>query len=440
MNMRPLPCLDAVCAQHKYVVLFWDERVEGRALLGVGARRSLSVARPTPGDWALWQAFVLEGERRNAWTTGWLGYDLHGSLDLARDGQTPRNVPEHPGGWPLLVWWEPEVVVEWPVGQSEAVLVWGGEVPWANEVLAAARGELAGGMPREAAATPPSAPRPAPGSWAALTPSWSEDEYRMKFEEVHRALQRGDIYEMNLCMPWEGRAPGDGSWSIFSKLAEKTKAPHTAYVQAGMWRTLCASPERFLAKRGAKLLSQPIKGTVRRGSTPAEDKALKAQLASSEKERAENVMIVDLVRNDLSRVAERDSVAVEELFGIHTFDTVHQMISTVSCTLRPEVSTLDILRATFPMGSMTGAPKLSAMNHIARLEGTGRGVYSGAIGYVEPSGDWDLNVVIRSLMHRADSGRVDATVGGAITLLSQAESEYEECLLKAEALRQCLVP
>ena len=429
MVVRPLPPLNALCAKHEHVVLFWDERVEGRALLGVGARRSLSIAHPTPGDWALWEAFVKEGERRNAWTVGWLGYDLHASLDLARDGQTPTVVPEHPGGWPLLVWWEPEVVVEWPVGQSEAVLVWGDEAPWADEVLAAARGELA-----------ESAPQPAPDSWSALTPSWSEYEYRMRFEEVHRALQRGDIYEMNLCVPWEGRAPGDGSWSIFSKLAEKTKAPHTAYVQAGMWRTLCASPERFLAKRGTKLLSQPIKGTVRRGSTPTEDEALKAQLASSEKERAENVMIVDLVRNDLSRVAERGSVAVEELFGIHTFDTVHQMISTVSCTLRSEVSTLDILRATFPMGSMTGAPKLSAMNHIARLEGTGRGVYSGAIGYVEPSGDWDLNVVIRSLMHRADSGRVDATVGGAITLLSQAEFEYEECLLKAEALRQCLLP
>jgi para-aminobenzoate synthetase component 1 len=131
---------------------------------------------------------------------------------------------------------------------------------------------------------------------------------------------------------------------------------------------------------------------------------------------------------------------VEELFGIHTFGTVHQMISTVACTLRPDASPLDILRATFPMGSMTGAPKLSAMRHIARLEAAGRGVYSGTIGFVDPDGDWDLNVVIRSLMHRADTGRVDATVGGAITLLSQAHSEHEECLLKAEALRQCLAP
>jgi len=245
---------------------------------------------------------------------------------------------------------------------------------------------------------------------------------------------------MNLCMPWSGTAPSDQSWAMFERLAASTRAPHSAYVQAGPWRTLCASPERFLAKRGSTLRSQPIKGTVKRGANDAEDALLKDALANCEKEQAENVMIVDLVRNDLSRVAERDSVTVDELFGIHTFATVHQMISSVSCTLRPNASPLDIMRATFPMGSMTGAPKLSAMKHIAQLEEIGRGLYSGALGYVCPNGDWDLNVVIRSLMHHAATGRVDATFGGAITLLAEAESEYDECLLKAQALRNCLVP
>ena len=241
-------------------------------------------------------------------------------------------------------------------------------------------------------------------------------------------------------MPWSGRAPGEASWSIFERLASQTRAPHTAYVQAGSWRTMCASPERFLAKRGRTLHSQPIKGTVKRGQTPEEDDALKHALATSEKEQAENVMIVDLVRNDLSRVAAADSVNVDELFGIHTFSTVHQMISSISCTLAEGITPLDIMRATFPMGSMTGAPKLSAMRHIAALEEAGRGVYSGALGYVAPDGDWDLNVVIRSLMHHAETSRVDATFGGAITLLADAQEEYQECLLKAEALRQCLVP
>lgn len=432
MNVRPLPRLDALCTEHEHVALFWDERLEGRALLGVGARRSMSVARPARGDWAMWEAFVNEGERRNAWTVGWLGYDLHASLDLANTQHLPTVALPHPGDWPLMMWWEPEVVLEWKPGRLQPELVDGMDVAWAAQVMQDLQGESA----------PPRTETEADdlSEWTALTPCWTAEEYRSKFDEVHRALQRGDIYEMNLCMPWEGRAPRQKSWSLFQRLAEKTKAPHSAYVQAGMWRALCASPERFLAKRGDKLHSQPIKGTVRRGQSPEEDAALKAALKSSEKERAENVMIVDLVRNDLSRVARPNSVNVEELFGVHSFATVHQMISTVSCTLRDEVTPLDILRATFPMGSMTGAPKLSAMDHIAKLEGQGRGVYSGSLGFLEPSGDWDFNVVIRSLLHRADTGRVDATVGGAITLLSEAESEHAECLLKAEALRQCMVP
>ena len=181
-----------------------------------------------------------------------------------------------------------------------------------------------------------------------------------------------------------------------------------------------------------------MKGTVRRGAAPEEDTALKRSLSESEKERAENVMIVDLVRNDLSRVAQPNSVEVDELFGLHTFSTVHQMISTVSCQLQPDTTAEDVLRATFPMGSMTGAPKLSAMDLIASLEGHGRGVYSGTIGYVDAQGNWDFNVVIRSLMHRADTGRVDATVGEALTLLAQGDDDYNECLLKVAALKSCL--
>lgn len=432
MDARALPSLQALCEEHEHVVLLWDERLEGRALLGVGAERSLMVETPAQGDWSLWEAFMNDGERRGKWSFGWIGYDLHQTLDLARIEQVPQGVRTHPGEWPLLVWWQPEVVLEWKPGCLTPELVAGHETSWASDVLEAVRVEH-----REPAS--PSIP-PDSSPWKALTACWTPDMYRAKFDAVHRALRRGDIYEMNLCMPWKGAAPGNASWTLFERLASKTKAPHSAYMQAGVWRALCGSPERFLAKQGRQLQSQPIKGTVRRGSTPAEDALLKASLAASEKERAENVMIVDLVRNDLSRVAERKSVAVEELLGVHSFATVHQMISTVSCTLTEGATALDILRATFPMGSMTGAPKLSAMSHIARLEETGRGLYSGTLGFVDPLGDWDFNVVIRSLLHRADTGRVDATVGGAITLLSEVDAEHEECLLKAEALRQCLVP
>jgi para-aminobenzoate synthetase component 1 len=431
MKVRALPPLQPLCERHNHVVLLWDERIEGRALLGVGAQRSILVDTPRSGDWALWEAFIQESESRAAWSFGWLGYDLHDSLDLAAKSECPSPVPAHPSAWPLMHWWQPEVVLEWAPGQETPVVVAGADTTMASEITTLL--DAAYESTRSDSGT-------SSKSWRPLTPSWSREEYEAKFNAVKTALQRGDIYEMNLCMPWSGAAPADESWGMFERLAANTKAPHSAYVQAGPWRTLCASPERFLAKRGNTLHSQPIKGTVKRGATEAEDNALRDALARSEKEQAENVMIVDLVRNDLSRVAERDSVNVDELFGIHSFATVHQMISSVSCTLRPDASPLDIMRATFPMGSMTGAPKLSAMKHIARLEETGRGLYSGALGYVCPNGDWDLNVVIRSLMHHAETGRVDATFGGAITLLAEAEAEYDECLLKAKALRNCLEP
>ena len=431
MKVRALPRLQSLCDRHEHVVLLWDDRVEGRALLGIGAKQSILVDSPRSGDWMLWDRFIQKTHTSSSWSFGWLGYDMHSSLDLAEAQECPPANGQHPGGWPLMHWWEPEVVVEWAPGELTPQIVAGEDVSWANDLVEKLQQEQA---TQELAESSDNAP------WEPLQPNWSKDMYCAKFEVAKLALQRGDVYEMNLCMPWTGSAPGSASWSIFERLAQRTKAPHSAYVQAGPWRTLCASPERFLAKQGTTLRSQPIKGTVKRGSTKEEDDALKASLANSEKERAENVMIVDLVRNDLSRVAERSTVEVEELFGIHTFETVHQMVSTVSCTLRSDVTPLDIMRATFPMGSMTGAPKLSAMKHIAELEGVGRGVYSGAIGYASPNGDWDLNVVIRSLMHRADTGRVDATFGGAITLLSEANAEYDECLLKAEALRECLMP
>ena len=431
MKARALPPLQSLCERHNHVVLLWDERIEGRALLGVGAQRSILVDTPRSGDWALWEAFIQESQAQSAWSFGWLGYDLHESLDLAAEPECPSPVPAHPSAWPMMHWWEPEVVLEWAPGREAPVVVAGSDTRLAAEITTLLDAE------REPSKRDS---RAASTAWCPLAPMWSREEYEAKFNAVQAALRRGDIYEMNLCMPWSGGAPADQSWAMFERLAANTKAPHSAYVQAGPWRTLCASPERFLAKRANTLHSQPIKGTVKRGATEAEDNALRNALASSEKEQAENVMIVDLVRNDLSRVAERDSVHVDELFGIHSFATVHQMISSVSCTLRPDASPLDIMRATFPMGSMTGAPKLSAMKHIARLEEAGRGLYSGALGYVCPNGDWDLNVVIRSLMHHAETERVDASFGGAITLLAEAEAEYDECLLKAEALRNCLEP
>ena len=431
MAVRKLPNLQPVVDAHKHVALLWDERLTGRAWLAVGAAKSILVDVPQAGAWTLWDRFVADATAREAWTVGWLGYDMHSCLGMTQgeSPNAPRNAtPEHPSGFPSLHWWEPEVLLEWGPGEMHPSVVRGGSLPWATDVLACLNAPSS--EARDSAVLQ--------GDWQPLTPGWDRETYLDKFDAVQAALKRGDIYEMNLCMPWQGKAPGQASWSLFERLAAATKAPHSAYIQAGNHRVLCASPERFLEKRGQTLRSQPIKGTVRRGATPEEDTALKRSLLESEKERAENVMIVDLVRNDLSRVAQPNSVEVDELFGLHTFSTVHQMISTVSCQLQPDTTAEDVLRATFPMGSMTGAPKLSAMDLIASLEGHGRGVYSGTIGYVDAQGNWDFNVVIRSLMHRADTGRVDATVGGALTLLAQGDDEYNECLLKVAALKSCL--
>ena len=425
MTVRPLPHLSELVNRHKHVALLWDERLEGRALLGVGSAKSICVEQPKPGDWRLWEGLTKDATQRGRWSMGWIGYDMHRHAGGPSHNERRQElVPPHPGGWPVLHWWEPEVVLEWAAGEREPQVVVGEDADMVADVLDALNGPIVepeGVMSQE--------------GWIPLAPSWDKATYLKKFDAVQKALQRGDIYEMNLCMPWVGQAPGSASWTLFERLAKETKAPHSAYVQAGDHRVLCASPERFLERRGSKLTSQPIKGTAKRDKDPVRDKALRERLGASEKERAENVMIVDLVRNDLSRVAAPNSVEVEELFGLHTFSTVHQMISTVSCTLRKDVTPLEVMHATFPMGSMTGAPKRSAMDHISRIEGVQRGVYSGTIGYIDGQGDFDMNVVIRSLLHRADTGRVDATVGGALTLLAQGEEEHEECLLKIHALR-----
>jgi para-aminobenzoate synthetase component 1 len=201
---------------------------------------------------------------------------------------------------------------------------------------------------------------------------------------------------------------------------------------------MCASPERFLAKRGSKLISQPIKGTARRDENNYIDQSIKEELRSTPKELQENVMIVDLVRNDLTHSAKPGTVMAEELFGIHSFKQVHQMVSTVVCELRDDVSGVGAVKNTFPMGSMTGAPKISAMQLMERYERSKRGVYSGAIGYFSPDDDFDFNVVIRTLLYNSAEKYLSFHVGGAITYHADAEKEYEECLLKAKAILEVL--
>ena len=259
----------------------------------------------------------------------------------------------------------------------------------------------------------------------------SKENYLKNIEKIKSLLQQGEIYELNYCQEYFSKDVHiKNPLETYFKINELTKAPFSVFLRADKHYVFCGSPERFIQKKGKKLISQPIKGTAGRGKSKIEDNKIIKTLQENQKERSENIMIVDLVRNDFSKIAEKNSVSVEELCAIYSFETVHQMISTVSCTVDEKTSFTDIIRATFPMGSMTGAPKINAMKFIDELEDFSRGIYSGSIGYILPNGDFDFNVVIRSLVYNEKEKYLSCAVGGAITILSDPEEEYNECQTK----------
>jgi para-aminobenzoate synthetase component 1 len=266
----------------------------------------------------------------------------------------------------------------------------------------------------------------------------SKESYIAKVNQMLEHIHRGDIYEANFCMEFYADNAIIEPVKIYQKLNAISKPPFAIFFKNNEQYLLCASPERYLRKEGNKVISQPIKGTAKRFSDLVLDEKSKTELETNPKERSENIMIVDLVRNDLSHTAIKGSVDVEELCGIYTFEQVHQMISTVVSNVSTKTSPVEILRTTFPMGSMTGAPKISAMKIIEGLEETKRGLYSGAVGYFSPENDFDFNVVIRSILYNAQEKYVSFSVGSAITSQSNPEQEYEECLLKAKAMFEVL--
>lgn len=266
----------------------------------------------------------------------------------------------------------------------------------------------------------------------------SREQYLNTVSRLRQELQYGNIYEINYCIEFATFEKLHDPTAAFLELNLHTEAPFAAYYKMDQRYLLCASPERYLQKRGRNVISQPMKGTARRDTDPGLDAKLKQGLAEDEKECSENVMITDLVRNDLSKMAKKGSVKVDELFGVYSYKNVHQMLSTVSCQTSEEVEPEDLLKASFPMGSMTGAPKLSALGLIDQHESFCRGLYSGSVGYITPEGDFDLNVVIRSLLYNDETHYLSARVGSAITIHCNAVKEYEECLLKAESLLKAL--
>lgn len=266
----------------------------------------------------------------------------------------------------------------------------------------------------------------------------SKADYIKKIEKVKEYIQAGDIYEMNFCQNFYTDNIDLSCIAIFERLNENSKAPFSTLVRNENFWLLSASPERYIHRRGKKVLSQPIKGTRKRGLTNEEDIQLRKDLEHSVKDKIENVMIVDLVRNDLSRYAAKSSVEVKELFGVYSFPHVHQMISTIACELKDDSDFLNIIKGSFPMGSMTGAPKIRAMELIEELESFKRSYYSGAFGYFNPKRDYDFNVVIRSVMYDSEQKYLSFPVGGAITISSSPEEEYEECMVKIQGILKAL--
>jgi para-aminobenzoate synthetase component 1 len=260
-------------------------------------------------------------------------------------------------------------------------------------------------------------------------------------ENVNRLLthiKRGDIYEINYCIEFFCENAVINPNQVFNKLNELTKAPFAQLLKAGDEYIICASPERFIQKKEDILISQPMKGTARRSADAEEDEKIKNQLKHSLKEQSENVMALDVARNDLSQVAQKGSVIVDELFGVHTFKNVHQMLSTVGCKLKENATFDNIIKATFPPASMTGAPKLKAVELIKKYELSPRGIYSGALGFIDTYGDFDFCVVIRTIIYNQRLKRLSFHVGSAVTAQCNPEEEWNECLLKAETLFKAL--
>lgn len=388
----------------------WD------VLAALGAVRSMVIPFDdlSPDAFPAMQRFIKESA---GWCFFHLSYDLKNTTEKLSSGNPDRI------RFPELVIFSPEAVFGIRKGKASH---------FGNPELIATLLDLAGKQPSPINQTLKAEP-------IEIRSVFSPQQYIEAVQGIKHHIHRGDIYELNFCQEFFGEiSPEFDPGILYGRLSGKSKAPFSGYYRWGNHCLVSSSPERFLQRNGNQLISQPIKGTIRRGRTSNEDLLLKQMLLQDTKERSENVMIVDLVRNDLSRVAEKGSVSVPELFGIYTFPAVHQMISTVGCRLSNPTTIAEILRATFPMGSMTGAPKISAMKLIDQFERSRRGLFSGSIGYISPEGDFDMNVVIRSILCNFDDKVLSVQTGGAITAASDPEAEYAESLLKAEALLRAL--
>jgi para-aminobenzoate synthetase component 1 len=356
-------------------------------------------------------------QQTNDWLFGHISYDYHSILYPSLAQQKPDNIDFQP-----IYVYQPEIVLQLSTTELRIESLTKTPLDIFKEITAIQ-----------------SIKHKTQNRELAIQSRISKAEYLQTIHQLQQHILRGDCYEINYCQEFYAENAVIEPLAVYQQLTAISPNPFASYYKLNDKYLLCASPERYLKKQGKQLISQPIKGTFKRNLKNAEaDNVLKQQLFTSHKDRTENVMVVDLVRNDLSRICKEGSVLVEELFGIYTYPQVHQMISTIVGEIDESTNLADIVQATFPMGSMTGAPKQKVMQLINQYEPSSRGLYSGAVGYITPTKDFDFNVVIRSILYNASSQYLSYQVGGGITFNSIAEQEYDECLLKAEAIRKVL--
>jgi para-aminobenzoate synthetase component 1 len=354
-------------------------------------------------------------DQKKSWLFGHLGYDLKNEIEETSVSNHPDHIQ-----FPDLFFFEPEIIIR--LNEKQIIID-------ADDPDSVYESIISTGLDTKVRQY--KAP--------VIQSNIHRDEYISIIKQLQKHILRGDCYEINFCQEFFAHDASINPISVYKRLAEVSPNPFSALYRIDDKWLVCASPERFLMKKGDTILSQPIKGTSKRiKENKIQDEESRRVLLHSSKDRSENVMIVDLVRNDLSKLCREGSVKVDELYGIYSFPQVHQMISTVSGELKKNISFEEMIKATFPMGSMTGAPKTRVIELIEEYEKTKRGIFSGTLGYITPAGDFDFNVVIRSIMYNASSLYLSFQAGSGITFYSDAEKEWEECLLKAAAIRDAL--
>ncbi len=369
------------------------------------------ISSPSTGSFDILQRYI---KLKKDWLFGYLSYDLKNDLEnLDSSNADSLKLPE-------MYFFQPKKI--WIIESNCASAHYTNQEDIENDWL-----EIQNTQPISETSTS-----------LELKPKFTKQEYLDAAQQLIQHIHRGDIYEVNFCMEWFAEQCKIVPLSVYQQLNKISKTPFAAYFKKREHYLICASPERFLKKTNTRLISQPIKGTAKRDPDDVLDKSYAFQLVNNNKERAENIMITDLVRNDLSRVAKKRTVQVSELCHVYPFEQVHQMITTIEAELDSSFDGLDAIKACFPMGSMTGAPKIKAMKLIENYEQSKRGLYSGSVGYFTPEGDFDFNVVIRSMIYNAKKEYLSIQVGSALTAAANPIDEFQECQLKVKALKEVL--